>query len=659
MSLFGQTSGREGVQRAWPILLIVVVAVLVPTASLLWFMGQSLENERDAGRQRLWQAYRGQLEVLRSATESTWEARVQSLETLLDEGTPAEVFADAVRSGGVATVILYDEDGRPLYPDLGVQAGRKLEGTLAAEWTSASRLEHKLNDAEAAEQAYLAIASHADDAEVEARAHQARARCFLKMGRKDQAIEVLVNTLDQPRYRGTFDEQGRAIQPAARLLTIEMLESDALDTIANVFAEDLRDYADVAMPARQRRFLMNELRHLAPRYDFDTLAAEELAAGLLERNPQAPEHSHLTPVTTGVWQVSLAGGRMRALFSEESLRAEVLEAQSGKDTEAASSLARSADILVLGPGESAGDQVFASLPLGEHLPGWQVAVSLKDSEQFETQAREKRLAYLTTGALIAVVMIALAVFAVGAVHRQVRLTRLKNDLLATVSHELKTPLSSMRLLVETLLESDELEPSRVREYLGLISKENARLSRLIESFLTFSRLERDGGTLERSPEEPRRLASEAVDAVADRFRGPSASLEVQIEPDLPDVRADREAFVTVLINLLDNAWKYSGEQKRVTLRAFREGADVCFSVQDNGIGLSAGDQERIFERFFQVDQRLVRAQSGVGLGLAIVKQIVRAHDGAVSVTSETGVGSTFVVRLPAERAPSTMGRAAI
>jgi signal transduction histidine kinase len=635
-----------------PVQLLVVVAVLAPTATLLWFMGRALENERDAGQQRLWQAYRGQLEALQSGIETNWDARVRELEALVQGRTAPEAFAAAVRGGLAEAVIIYDEEGRPAYPGTTITPGLGIDGPLvgaeAGRWAEANRLEHREDDLEAAARAYADLAERTNDVQLEARAHQAHARCLVKSGRRPDALQLLVETLAQDRFVGTRDEQGRAIQPAARLLALELAgrASPQFDQVAEQLARELRDYTPElggSIPSRQRRFLMRELRALAPEHELDTVTGEEVAARVLDENPSAARHQHLTPAASGVWQLSLANGRLRALFDEERLRP-VIDARASDE---------GVRVAVFEPGREP-DRAFVTLPAGKHLPGWQLALSFEDREQLETQAREKRIAYLTTGVLIAVAMMALAAFVVGAVRRQERLTRLKNDLLATVSHELKTPLSSMRLLVETLLEADRLDPARVREYLELISKENARLSRLIESFLTFSKLEREKGPIERHQHDPHPLADAAVEAAGDRLSAPNCTFALQVEPDLPTVDVDREAFVTVLLNLLENAWKYTGEEKRIEMRVYRDDAQVCFSVKDDGIGLSGKDQERIFDSFYQVDQRLARSGSGVGLGLAIVNHIVRAHNGSVSVASETGSGSTFTVRLPVSRGTSTM-----
>jgi signal transduction histidine kinase len=255
---------------------------------------------------------------------------------------------------------------------------------------------------------------------------------------------------------------------------------------------------------------------------------------------------------------------------------------------------------------------------------------------------------LWTGVAVALLTAALTLLVGRFVGRQVQLTRLKNDLIATVSHELKTPLAGIRALVDTLLDQAAPDPVQAREYLQLIARENLRLSRLIDNFLAFSRMERNKHAFEFAAVAPAEVVAAAVEAAGERFAGPLCRLETKVAPALPNVTADRDALLTVLLNLLDNAYKYTGEDKRIHLRAWAGAGGVCFEVQDNGIGLSRRAARRVFDRFYQVDRHLSRQAGGCGLGLSIVKFIVEAHGGHVEVKSQPGGGSTFVVTLPVE-----------
>jgi signal transduction histidine kinase len=270
---------------------------------------------------------------------------------------------------------------------------------------------------------------------------------------------------------------------------------------------------------------------------------------------------------------------------------------------------------------------------------------LSDPSVLDRPDSTRLASYLWVGLLGIGLFILLAIGIGHSFSRQLRLTRLKTDLVAAVSHELRTPLASMRLLVDALLRDQQLDPVKTREYLDLIAVENGRLSRLIDNFLTFSRLERNRHRFSFETIRPEDVVEAAVGAMRERLH-PGCVVDVQISPGLPSLVADADGLVTALLNLLDNAYKYTPAEKRIVLRAFQDAGHVVFTVQDNGIGIPAGEQKRIFRRFYRVDRRLARETSGVGLGLSIVHEIVKAHGGTIHVSSHAGEGSTFTVRVP-------------
>jgi signal transduction histidine kinase len=383
--------------------------------------------------------------------------------------------------------------------------------------------------------------------------------------------------------------------------------------------------------------------------EFPTLEAEDLAARYIESDPPPLAGGQLLPQGSSlrrsglpdIWQLRSPNGRVLALFSERSIVGDI------RSLIAAQALPADVTVEVLPPGaEPSLPPALVSLSLGKYLDGWRLTLHVDDRSLFDAAADKQIVAYLWTGVLVIVVIVIVAGLIAGAIRRQMRLTRLKNDLVATVSHELKTPLSSMRLLVDTLLDDERFDEGKTREYLQLIAKENARLSHLIDNFLTFSRMQRNKRGFNMAETEAAAIANTAVEAVGEKFNAAQCRLDVEVAPGLPRIVADTGALVTVVINLLDNAYKYTEDDKRITLRTYANGAYVCFEVGDNGIGLSRRAAKRVFDRFYQADQRLSRGGSGCGLGLSIVQFIVTAHGGSVSVDSEPGKGSTFTVSVP-------------
>ena len=224
-----------------------------------------------------------------------------------------------------------------------------------------------------------------------------------------------------------------------------------------------------------------------------------------------------------------------------------------------------------------------------------------------------------------------------------RLERMRTEFVGNVSHELKTPLTSIRGYVETLLDM-EIEDPLVSKFLGVINKESDRLSRLINDLLDLSRLE----SKRHSPMVPTRLKNvveNVIHVLAPEAERKKIELIINIPVHLPLVMGVEEQLNQVLINLVDNGIKYTPAGGKVSVSAESDTEWVTLKVADNGCGISQEDQERIFERFYRVDKARSRQAGGTGLGLSIVKHIVKGHGGDIHIESELGEGSTFIVKL--------------
>ncbi len=285
----------------------------------------------------------------------------------------------------------------------------------------------------------------------------------------------------------------------------------------------------------------------------------------------------------------------------------------------------------------------------DSFPPWTINVYRSGVGAAERQFRLRRNIYI----LSLVVVIAALTFggflAIRSAAKELKLARLKSDFTATVSHEFRTPLTSIRYMAELLERGRIRDEARKQQYYETITGESERLSRLVENLLDFSKIE--AGMKEYKMEETD-IAALAAD-VAGRFRQQAVlkdfTLETEIAGGLPLIRADKDSLFRAVFNLLDNAVKYSGANPRVVLRAWSGEDTVCFQVEDCGIGIGPSEQKRVFEKFYRSESALESDVKGSGIGLPLVAHVVRAHGGKVSLESEPGKGTRVTIRLPVRR----------
>ena len=229
-----------------------------------------------------------------------------------------------------------------------------------------------------------------------------------------------------------------------------------------------------------------------------------------------------------------------------------------------------------------------------------------------------------------------------------RLERIRKDFVINVSHELRTPLAAIQGYTETLLDGALEDRANNMRFLGIIRQNAERLANLTADLLTLSRIELGRQNLQMASCDLLRIVEEAFDTVRPMADKKRIRLAIQTGPGPAQAYCDSEAMYQVLVNLLDNALKYTPEGGSITVGAEpTAGGAIEVFVRDTGVGIPAEDVERLFERFYRVDKARSRELGGTGLGLAIVKHLVRAHGSDVRVESALGQGSTFFFTLPA------------
>ena len=249
--------------------------------------------------------------------------------------------------------------------------------------------------------------------------------------------------------------------------------------------------------------------------------------------------------------------------------------------------------------------------------------------------------------IVLAVAMAIGVFLVaGAAAREVRVAELKSNFVASVSHDLKTPLALIQLFAETLELGRVRTPDRAQEYYRIINGESKKLTRLIENILDFSRMEAGLRPYRMEPADLAESVTKVLARMNTQFEQGHFTVTTAVEPGLPHVLADEGAAEQAIENLLANAMKYSGEDRTIEVQAKRSGGHIVVAVKDHGIGISRREQSRIFRKFYRVQRELGGGPQGTGLGLAIVEHTMRGHGGFVRVTSEPNLGSTFTLHFP-------------
>lgn len=676
----GQDQGSN--QMRWVILLLCF-AVILPTVCLLWFMAQAVKNERLAVRQKLIDVY----------SETAQHFFVEVPDSYLADGyikpvklqaknppyknNPSAIFELFVGGSDSSFdgMLIYDSNGSVTYPVLGSFVSSEPDELIEP-------LGQELNgNLKKAVELYQEKAQAARTDAIRCKALLSGARCLDKLGRTDESIELL-EELSYPEKPAELDPRAAVIVMRSRIYLAELYSRTNDDGLYEHIRRILDDKqnrnkgegADLtAGPMETIIWQLNKLVEIAQQAGLaDSLANEiKYAKGRIKAYQNSAQ---VVDIYSGAEKLNLwPDGTIRKITPKSNLYGLKIRLDD-KTILGINSADRMLKILTAGITNVqdntvtvqiynnygqlvAGDEnltgkPFLTLQPGRFFPDFEAAVYFRDNGVFEAAAGRQAAVYVWAGLLVVLLILASGAIAAKAVGRQIKLNRLKNVFIATVTHELKTPLASMRVLVDTLLEGNYESEKTVNEYLRLISKENERLSHLIDNFLTFSRMERNKQAFEISPVSPVEIANATADAVRAKFDMNNVDFSVTMEKPLPMIRADKDAMVTVLVNLLDNSYKYSGEDKKIKLRVYPANRSICFVVKDNGIGMTRRQIRKAFDRFYQADTSLARRAEGAGLGLSIVKFIVDAHNGRIVVHSEQGKGSKFVVKIPSDNSSS-------
>ncbi|MFN2386232.1 MAG: sensor histidine kinase [Thermoanaerobaculia bacterium] len=295
--------------------------------------------------------------------------------------------------------------------------------------------------------------------------------------------------------------------------------------------------------------------------------------------------------------------------------------------------------------------IFVREKLGDGLPDWTVTLFPNASELEHFVRRTRNLYVVLTGLLIAVLLLG-AFFIARTVHHEMEVIRIKSDFVSLVSHEFKTPIASMRALMDRLQAGHVSDPQRRQRYYDIISGELQRVTRLVNNVLDFSRMEEGRKEYSREETDLPQLVRDLLSTFEAGASAKGFTIETDIRSDLAKVRVDRDAISQALLNLLDNAVKYSQGEKWIRVAVERNSHALRISVADRGSGIPPDEVAAIFSKFYRGRDTRSRPVPGLGLGLSLVEHVMAGHGGRVTVESPPGSGSVFTLSIPLPETPT-------
>lgn len=346
--------------------------------------------------------------------------------------------------------------------------------------------------------------------------------------------------------------------------------------------------------------------------------------------------------TNEIWGFLLNNEFLRDNLLKKALQSNIISGKSGWIVKGRD------DNIILKSGNSAAGSVTVRTNFEGGFPPWSVEFYQQEPDLFDAFLLSQRGVYFYVFLLLAGILIFGLILTNRTIAHELELSRMKSDFVSTISHEFKSPLSSIRQLSE-MLQSGRIPSEEYRQqYYDVLVEQSERLTLLIDNILDFSKIEEGRKKFYFDMVDISHLLEETVSIINDQVRHKNFDIQLNLEKSLPLIMADRTAIAQAITNLIDNAVKYSGESRIVLVRGFTDNQYLIITVKDFGIGIRKEEIEKVFERFFRGGDALTRTVKGSGLGLTLVKRIVEVHHGKVTVESEPGHGSTFSVRLPLE-----------
>ncbi len=653
--------------------ILFVAAILIPGCILAWFGIQNARSQQELAEKRLLEEEGRLATEVRAFLHSELLRNANAFFSAADQVYPdlRNIALSSDSGSYVAQAFALDGGGRFLWPryagsDVSNDAVPGSEQFLTA-ISRAEKAEFTEKNLEQAALLYRAGLKAAGHDASRAAAVNGLARVLVKSSQKEQAAAQYGILLE--RYGSIQDDNGICFARYAlrQLIQISFRDPEAVACHISAFLSrleigntpltgqtepllrEVEGWLDRNPGAISNGRMREQIDVLRDRLSFVT--SNPRLSGFLQSN-----RSGASAFALGPFEAASGGSEDSSslcIIRRDAARAEIIGFQIALEPlrrallEHASNITTSPAMEVLITRETAATAGHAALvrDLGPLLPEWHVTIRPQDPEFISRHVSRQRWIYGTTLALLASGMVLGVVLVLRDLSRERRLSQMRTDFVANVTHELRTPLTSIRMFAETLRMKRAGSETERQECLEVIVGETRRLSRLIDTVLDFSKIERGQKQYRMGEINVSEVARSTLNTLKYSLEEQGFELEAQIEPDLRAF-GDADALEQAMLNLIDNAVKYSRQNKSVRIDLWTQDDHVLFRVADKGIGIPEADLGRIFEKFYRGRAATGQGTGGAGLGLTVVKHIVEAHQGKIKVESKVGEGSSFIISLP-------------
>lgn len=612
---------------------IPALLLLAPAAYVILLLESTVDNESFALKNKLRESYKSSLFDASRKLSDYWQLLEEnkSLKSL----DPVEIQTAI----GVESLILYDTNGKMVFPI------RVIEKSLEHLPDNIKDAKKKVKERDTinAINSLLFIGENSESIKEKGVALFEAATLLKQIGKPGEALEICNRLVFTNEFRNIIHYNGHLLYLDAIVLLIQLEPEDSSSTNQplEILVNRLNDYSIKELSTEQRYDLRKKLTESRPELYFPLQKPEGIALDFLKKTNNPDRRNVLQKTLLGdIWQYTV-NGRIVLLFSADNLEQKML------------SLIQFADIpdktmiRLNPPGQLASDSIV-HIDAANRMPGWRISLNFIDPGYMTSLINQRAKVYRVTSVLVISFSLVLGFLFLRDMRRRLHLADLKNDLVANVTHELKTPLASSRLLLDTLLTQPDLPREKIESYLTHLSKENSRLCRLVEHFLAFSKLEKNQYNFQIKTISLDDLIDNLNEAIQGRFPTEKQRISYECTEEEIFLKGDIQSLVTVIVNLLENALKFSDSDQKVFLKIVPVEENLQISVTDSGIGISVSDQKKVFEQYYQADNRLSRKYEGSGLGLSIVKTVLKAHGSEIEISSEPEKGSCFSFELKIE-----------